>query len=233
MCVLWLAMAQAAHATGTDPAPEPPLQTLAESWAHKLLETRNTPGQDTPLRPEIVFGQLDSRLQLAPCGRVEPYLPDGAKLWGRSRIGLRCVEGPSLWNVFIPVTVKVWGPAWLVTRTLAPGEVMGPGDAQLGEADWAENPAPVLVQQGDWLGVATSRSLAPGQPLRHNMVRPVRVFDSGTEVKVVVTQARFHLASSGRAMSHGFVGQPVRVKLGSGKVVSGRVKRDASVAVDM
>lgn len=214
-------------------APDAPLQTLAHNWATALLKQHGEGAQDTPLRPEIELGQLDSRLELAPCARVEPYLPQGAKLWGRSRIGLRCVEGVKPWNVFIPVTVKVWGPAWMLTRTVAPGEVLRAGDARLGEVDWAAHPAQVLVHQDDWLGVASARGLAPGQALRINMVRPVRVFDSGADVKVVVKQAQFHLASSGKAMSHGFVGQPVRVRLGSGKVVSGRVKRDATVAIDM
>lgn len=234
---LWL-LAGAAHASTASPgavatASDAPLQTLAQNWATALLNQRGPGEQDSPLRPEIVLGQLDSRLQLAPCARVEPYLPQGAKLWGRSRIGLRCAEGVKPWNVFIPVTVKVWGPAWIVTRSVAPGEVMRAGDAQLGEVDWAAHPAQVLVHQADWLGVASARGLAPGQALRINMVRPVRVFDSGADVKVVIKQAQFHLASTGKAMSHGFVGQPVRVRLGSGKVVTGRVKRDATVALDI
>lgn len=241
LSVLWalgLGLSSTAHASATPAAAvataaEAPLQTLAHQWASTLLNQRAPGEQGTPLRPEVVLGQLDNRLQLAPCARVEPYLPQGAKLWGRSRIGLRCVDGVKPWNVFIPVTVKIWGPAWVLTRNVPPGEVLRAGDAQLGEVDWAAHPAQVLVQQADWLGVASARALAPGQALRTHMVRPVRVFDSGADVKVVIKQAHFHLASTGKAMSHGFVGQPVRVRLGSGKVVAGRVKRDATVAIDM
>ena len=44
-------------------------------------------------RVEIVVGQLDPRLHLAPCERIEPYLPTNVRLWGKSRIGLRCAQG--------------------------------------------------------------------------------------------------------------------------------------------
>ena len=42
---------------------------------------------------EIVIGEPDSRLALAPCARYEPFVPRGARLWGRSSLGVRCVEG--------------------------------------------------------------------------------------------------------------------------------------------
>lgn len=210
----------------------PWLQQAGE-WAQKNLRPDEQPEGDQPLRPEIQLGQLDSRLQLAPCTKVEPYLPRGARLWGRSRIGLRCVEGSTLWNVFLPITVKVWGPAWVVQRAIAPGTVLAEGDVAPGEVDWAEHPAPVLVNQADWLGVTAARGLMPGQVLRQNMVRPVQVFNAGTEVKVHVKQAGFQLSATGRAMGHGFLGQPVRVKMPGGRVVSGRVRRDNSVSVDM
>lgn len=210
-----------------------PLLQQASEWAQKNLSSDDVPEGDQPLRPEIELGQLDSRLKLAPCARVEPYLPRGARLWGRSRIGLRCVEGAVLWNVFLPITVKVWGPAWVVQRAVAPGAVLHVGDVAPGEVDWAEHPAPVLVRQADWLGVTAARGLMPGQVLRQNMVRPVQVFKAGTEVKVLVKQAGFQMSATGRAMGHGFLGQPVRVKMPGGRVVSGRVRRDSSVGVDL
>ena len=91
----------------------------------------------------------------------------------------------------------------------------------------------MLVQQSDWLGVTAARGLMPGQVLRQNMVRPVQVFNAGTEVKVLVKQAGFQMSATGRAMGHGFLGQPVRVKMPGGRVVSGRVRRDSSVGVDL
>src|SRR5947209_20275302 len=33
-------------------------------------------------RVDVQVGQLDPRLRLAPCQKVEPYLPAGTRLWG-------------------------------------------------------------------------------------------------------------------------------------------------------
>ena len=44
-------------------------------------------------------GALDPRLQLAACGKIEPALSPGQPAWGRTRIGLRCLEGTSRWSV--------------------------------------------------------------------------------------------------------------------------------------
>jgi len=66
-------------------------------------------------RVEVVVGQLDQRLRLAPCQRVEPYLPPNARLWGKSRIGLRCAQGTSNWNVYLPITIKAYGRALVAT----------------------------------------------------------------------------------------------------------------------
>lgn len=230
---LWGSARANTAATALEPVLAQPLIEQANEWAKKNLSPDDLPEGDQPLRPEIELGQLDSRLQLAPCARVEPYLPRGARLWGRSRIGLRCVEGARLWNVFLPITVKVWGPAWVVQRPIPPGTVLTDADVAPGEVDWAEHPAPVLVRQADWQGVTAARGLMPGQVLRQNMVRPVQVFKAGTEVKVHVKQAGFQLSATGRAMGHGFQGQSVRVKMPNGRVVSGRVRRDHSVSVDM
>jgi len=231
--IVWCGLTGQAGASTPEQALVQPLLQQASEWAQKNLSPDDVPEGDQPLRPEIELGQLDSRLKLAPCARVEPYLPRGARLWGRSRIGLRCVEGTVLWNVFLPITVKVWGPAWVVQRAVAPGAVLQAGDVAPGEVDWADHPAPVLVRQADWLGVTAARGLMPGQVLRQNMVRPVQVFNAGTEVKVLVKQAGFQMSATGRAMGHGFLGQPVRVKMPSGRVVSGRVRRDSSVGVDL
>lgn len=87
------------------------------------------------LRPEVIMGSLDPRLKLAPCGRVEPYLPPGTRLWGRSRVGLRCLEGAVHWNVFLPVTVKAWGPAWVLVRPVTAGTPLVQEDAEIAEID--------------------------------------------------------------------------------------------------
>lgn len=206
------------------------LESLARDWVNDNLAGDSTA---SALRPEIEIGSLDTRLRLAPCQRVEPYLPRGSRLWGRSRIGLRCADSPAGWNVFLPITVKAWGPAWTIRQPVAPGATLSENDAELSEVDWAEHPSPVLARQEDWLGKEAARGLMPGTVLRQPMIRPTQAFTAGTQIKVVVVQGGLRLAASGQAISHGFVGQNARVRMPNGKVLSGRVLPNSTVELQI
>lgn len=219
------ALAAVALAQPVAPAPAMAAWTQqAQDWVSGEVG-RASPGA-TPLRPVIEVGSLDSRLRLAPCVRVEPYLPAGTRLWGRSRIGLRCVEGPTPWNVFLPVTVRVWGPAWALRHPVPAGTELTQDDVEAVEIDWTEGHTPVLAQPQDWVGHTTTRHLLPGQVLRQGMVRAPQVFSAGTQVKVTVQGPGFRLSATGEALSHGHVGQTARVRLPNRRVLSGTV-RDA------
>src|SRR5213075_3004468 len=98
-------------------------------------------------RVEVVVGQLDPRLHLAPCERIEPYLPPNVRLWGKSRIGLRCTQGRTAWNVYLPIAVKVWGRALVVPAGAAAGSVLADSDLADAEVDLAEEFTPVFVDK--------------------------------------------------------------------------------------
>src|SRR4051794_3646230 len=63
-----------------------------------------------PGRVELSVGKPSNRLQLAPCAEMEPFVPPGARLWGRTTLGVRCVSGAT-WQAFLPVHVRIYGQA--------------------------------------------------------------------------------------------------------------------------
>lgn len=196
-----------------------------------LQQGQNAPAGSMPLRMEIQLGQLDSRLRLAACDRVEPYLPVGSRLWGRTRLGLRCAQGAVAWNVFLPVTVKAWGPAWVLHSNIPAGRTLSAEDAVQAEVDWAEDNAPVYANAQDWMGLVAARPLAQGQALRQNMLRPPALFTAGAQVKVMVSGGGFSVTSSGKAMAAAGEGQTVRVRMDNGRLISGTVSPDGAVVV--
>ncbi len=109
----------------------------ARAWLDSML-TSGLEVKGLPLRLEVTIGELDPRLQLAPCERIEPYLPVGTRLWGKTRMGLRCTQGSSKWNVFLPLTVKAFGPAWVIRDPIPSGGVLTEHHAMQAEVDWAE-----------------------------------------------------------------------------------------------
>jgi len=206
---------------------------FAREWLeHSLATAPITSPNALPLRPEVVVGSLDPRLQLAPCARVEPYLPQGAQLWGRTRIGLKCVEGPIAWNVFLPITIKAWGPGWVVRRTIQANAPITTADVELvAQVDWADQRATVLPNLEQWQGMLAAYTLMPGHVLRENNIRQPQAFGAGSQVRVVALGQGFQLMVSGEAMTNGYIGQTARIKLENGKVVSGKVRTGGSVEV--
>jgi flagella basal body P-ring formation protein FlgA len=172
-------------------------------------------------RVEVQVGQLDPRLRLAPCQRIEPYLPAGTRLWGRTRIGLRCTEGASRWNVFLPVAVKLFGPALVVTAPLPAGHVLAEADLASAELDLAEEASPALIRSELAVGRSLARALDAGQGLRQAHLKPRQWFAAGEPVKVVALGAGFSVAGEGLAMTPGVEGQPARVRTESGRVLVG------------
>ena len=185
------------------------------------------------LRMEVAVGALDARLRLSPCAKVEPFVPQGTRLWGRSRVGLRCLDGATRWSVFLPVTVKAFGPAWVAKSNINAGAVLMPDDAMEAEVDWAEDASPVVALPEQWIGQVATRSWVAGQAIRQSMVRAPQVFQAGTQIRVLAQGPGFQVTSDGQAMTAGVVGQPARVRMESGRVMSGVVQDARTIRVDM
>ena len=208
------------------------LQDVARTWVLDAVKTSQTNASGN-LRMDVSVGALDARLKLAPCGNIETYLPPGSRLWGKTRVGIRCVDGMSRWNVSLPVTVSARGKAWVVRNQLAVGAVVTQNDVVEAEVNWAEESSQVLRDPAVWLGYMTTRPLTTGQTLRADMVRPAQVFQAGSQVKVVAQGPGFQIASDGQALTAGVVGQVARVRMDSGRVASGVVLDVKTVKIEL
>jgi flagella basal body P-ring formation protein FlgA len=211
---------------------EPDYAAMALKWARSNAAA-TLPQDAAHLRLEVSVGALDGRLRLAPCGNVEPYMAPGARLWGNSRVSLRCVDGITRWNVSVPVNVKAFGNAWVVRSPVSLGATVTQGDMVLAEVDWAADTNPVLADATLWVGQTAARSLTTGQVMRQGMVRPTQVFQAGTQVRVVATGVGFQVSSDAQALSVGVVGQVARVRMDNGRIASGTVLDARTVKIEL
>lgn len=187
----------------------------------------------TAARVEVSVGELDPRLRLAPCGRIEPFVPPGQRLWGRSKVGLRCTDGVARWTVYLPVTVKVWGTGLVARAALASGSTLSPADLAQAEVDLAEEPSAALVDAQALVGRQLARPLQPGQALRAVHLRPRQWFAAGETVQIRAGGSGFFIAATGQALTPGLEGQPVRVRTEGGRVLTGEAVGDRRVEVPL
>ena len=172
-------------------------------------------------RVEVSVGQLDPRLRLAPCQCVEPYVPDGMRLWGKSRIGLRCTQGTAKWNVYLPITVRVFGTALVARHGVSAGSVLAADDLAQAEVDLAEDSSPALANAHLAVGRTVTQALKAGQSLRQASLKARQWFAAGETVTVLAQGDGFSVAGEAQALNPGIAGQPVRVRTESGRVLTG------------
>jgi len=219
LCVLafwiWPAAAWADERVGAS------FQGQVEGLLKQASVPKAAAGGPQPWRIEVVLGQLNPRLRLAPCDKVHTYMPEGARMWGRTRVGLRCEQGAVRWNVFWPVTVKVWAQGLVAVVPLRPGTPVQASDLQMAEVDLAADVSPALMRAEEIIGRNVIRGIQPGQSLRHDDVKARRWFTAGDPVRLTIRGKGFQVASEGTALAHGDEGRCARVRTESGKVICG------------
>lgn len=182
------------------------------------------------VRIDVKVGQLDSRLQLAPCARIEPFLPAGTRLWGRANVGLRCVQGAQ-WSVLVPVTVRVHGPALVALRPLPAQSQVQPDDLRVAEVEWTREAQGVVTDLVQLDGRVLARPVAAGQAIPLAALRTPLAISQGDPVKLVGTGRGFTISAEAVALASAHEGQSVRVRTESGRIVSGTARAGRQVEV--
>lgn len=207
--------------TALDPALLERVRVLAETAA------RAAAPPDTRVAVEI--GALDARLRLAPCRQAQPYLPPGMAVWGRSRIGLRCIDGAARWNVTLPLRVAVFGRAVVANGPLPAGVTLSQDQLAVADIDIAAEPGAVFTDPALLIGRTLARPLAAAEAVRAPALKSRQWFAAGETVRVMAVGPGFAVASEAQALGAGIEGQDVRVRFESGRVVSGRAVAERRV----
>ena len=167
---------------------------------------------------------------LPECAQLEPWLPAGARAWGKLRVGVRCVDQAS-WSLYVPAEVSITADYLVSARALRPGEVLGAADVTTRSGEITAMGRQLLTDTEQAVGKQMRFAVAQGQPLRATMLAAPVVIQSGRPVKIIVQGEGFRVANQGTALGNGRVGDAIRVRLGSGKVVSGTVTGNGEVVI--
>ncbi len=207
-----MGVALACACAGTHAAPAPLADELRQFADREVASTAGD--------IEITVGDIDPRVRLAPCDRYEPFVPPGARLWGRSTLGVRCVEGAS-WTVYVPIQVRVFAAALVASRPLTRNQPLSADDVRIERVELTANANPVLTPNDDYSGSRLTRSVAAGETLTRTLLRAPPVVQPGDAVRVVVGGPGFKIAADGKALTMGADGQSVQVALAGGRMVTG------------
>jgi flagella basal body P-ring formation protein FlgA len=174
-------------------------------------------------RVDVRIGPLDSRMKLAPCAKAEPFIPAGARMWGRTMIGVRCLQGAS-WSVAVPVQVIVRGPALVANANVQFGAAASAGDFHIEEVDLTRESGAVVADPALLNGRVMNRPIAAGQTLHADHLRVPQTVAPGDPVRVRLSGEGFAIVAEGVALNGGSDGQPMRVRTENGRILSGTLR---------
>lgn len=185
--------------------------------------------QGLPGKVQIKMGSLDVT-RLPPCTAHEAFSPAGARLSGKTHVGVRCL-GPAIWSVLVPVHIAITGNYVTTGRPLAAGQTIAASDLIVSTGDLSAMPAGILGDPQQAIGKTLRNSLGAGQPLRSDQLVAPLVIRQGQTVRVISAGPGFAVSSEGKAMNNATEGQIAQIRMGSGQTVSGVAKADGSVEI--
>lgn len=219
------ALAAAAGATAADPPPAGSPADVIRRFVDDEL-ARTVP----QLRAEVNVGEVDSHLRVSACAQTEAFLRPGGRLWGRSYVGLRCLQTGG-WTVFVPVTVRVYGKAFVVAHSLAAMQPIAPEALREEEIELSREPGGVATDPHEVEERACTRTLEPGQAIPLSCLRALPAIGQGETVKLIGNGTGFSIVTEGTALASAVAGESVRVRTESGRTVSGIARKGRVVEI--
>lgn len=208
-----------ASATGQDHAR---LRDVVSAFVQQ--QTATLPGKATYHVEEI-----DPRITLSECPRLEAYLPAGSQLVGKTAVGVRCMEKNG-WNIFIPVQIKLTVNLLTSARQLPLGHVLQEEDLARQTTETSQIVG--FTDPGQVVGKVLRYGITAGQVLREDMLRPPYSVTQGQVVQLVVRGKGFSVRSEGVALNNASEGQSVQVRVPAGRVIGGIARAGGVVEIN-
>jgi flagellar basal body P-ring formation protein FlgA len=169
---------------------------------------------------------------LAACSALDPFMPTGARLWGRVTVGVRCV-GERPWTLYVQARVSITATYYLAARAIGPGEVLTQADLIARDGDITTMPQAIITDPAQAIGATTLSRVGANLPLRTDMLRTASAVSIGQTVHVVADGAGFAISAEGSVMNNAVPGQQVRVKTAGGQIITGVVRDGQTVEIRM
>lgn len=182
------------------------------------------------VRARARTGPVDERLRLAACRDIRFSLVAGARLGHGGSVKAQCLA-PIRWSLYLGYRIVLFGPALVARRELPARAIIGGNDLETREIEYLQSPGAYPNDLRLVLGARTDRRIPAGEPiLAESLSRPPAI-TAGQRVQVVVRGSGFNVSQEGSALNTAAMGEPVRVRTRSGRIVQGIAGDDGSVHV--
>lgn len=183
-----------------------------------------------PGKVEIVVGSIDPRLSMTACIALEPFIPRGGKIWGKTTVGVKCTA-PEPWTIYVQANIIVIADYIATTKPIAQGQTIGADDLTVLQGDLTLLPPGIITAAAQAIGKNSAVSIPVGTPLRQDSLRNLPAVRQGQSVRLISVGAGFQISSEGKALNTASEGQPAQARTQSGQVVNGIAKTGGIIEV--
>jgi flagellar basal body P-ring formation protein FlgA len=226
--LLQVSAAIAALPTDTEFQDHNQIKMVVAEFIH--LQTATLPGKITTQVEEI-----DRRLTLPKCAKLEAFLPAGGRLLGKAMVGVRCAPAAqgekdrASWSIFVAAQIRLEINLLVSARQLPLGHTLQKED--LASQTFESSQSGAFTEQSKVVGSVLRFGIAAGSLLRADMLRQPFCITQGQTVPLSVQSSGFSIHSEGVALNNAAEGQSVQVRVASGRVISGMAHAGGSVEI--
>ncbi len=199
------------------------LRAKAVTWLEAQISR-----QHPTATPQVDIAQPDPRLRYSACDNVEFILPANARLWAGGALGVHCTA-PKVWTIYFNYRIRLSGPGLTARKPLAARQPVSAEDVEARAVEYDRSPSLYLTQLPE--GAHLTRALAQGQALIQDMLVMPEVIKAGKKVNVRFRSHSIQVSHEGVAQNAARVGESVRVKVSSGRLITGIAGADGAVEV--
>lgn len=202
------------------------LRTDAETFLRARIATTYP-----EYRADVAIGGVDPRLRLASCPAPVHFLPSSSHLWGSGSLGIRC-DTPHPWSLYLSYRVRLTGPSLVARHPLQGGQTLTARDVEDTQVEFNADPGSYLSRLEPSRDAQVRRSVPAGTPLTVSLLRYPPIIRPGQRVRVISEGRGFQIGQEGVAQNSAGVGEIVRLKTPSGRIVQGVAQTDATVRIN-
>lgn len=169
------------------------------------------------------------KAQWPACATPQLALTQSVRLWGAVTLSARCGNE----RRFIQTQVAATGRYLVAARAIRAGHALTAADVKVMRGRLDTLPPRALSDARRALGAVSLRNIGRAQPLTAPMLRRPWLVKAGQPVQVRVQGESFTISGNGKAMNNAAADDSVRVRMTSGRIVSGHVGEDGEVRITL
>ncbi|QHA88987.1 flagellar basal body P-ring formation protein FlgA [Serratia rhizosphaerae] len=201
------------------------LPVCADDFSDQVERFIQAQFADSPVKVNVEV--RTPKAQWPACATPLLALTQSARLWGSVTLSARCGDE----RRFIQTRVAASGRYLVAARAIRAGQALTAADVKVVRGRLDTLPPRALREARRALGAVSLRHIGRGQPLTIPMLRRPWQVKAGQPVQVRIQGESFTISGNGKAMNNAAVDDSVRVRMASGRIVSGTVDEDGDIRI--